>query len=52
MSVVEKDIKLVGEATTEEIGGCGHLLHYTVILLLLGSSFKALPGESVTKEVH
>jgi hypothetical protein len=25
-SVVEKDTELVGEAATEEIGGCGHIM--------------------------
>jgi len=52
-SVVQKDGKLVGEAATEKIGGCGHLfLHDPVVLLLLGGSLETLPGERTTEEVH
>lgn len=52
-AVVEVDGKLVGEATAENFGRCGHLLlHNSVVLLLLGSSLETLPGELATKEVH
>jgi hypothetical protein len=51
--VVQEDTKFVGEATAKEISGGGHLLlHDTVILLLLGGSFEALPRQGTAKEVH
>ena len=52
-SVVEVDGELVGEATAEDLGWGGHLLlHDPVVLLLLGSSLQALPGEGATAEVE
>lgn len=51
--VVEVDGKLVGESTAEDFSGGGHLLlHDSVVLLLLGSSLQALPGEGATAEVQ
>lgn len=52
-AVVEVDGKLVGEATAEDVGRGGHLLlHDAVVLLLLGSSLKALPWQGAAQEVH
>jgi hypothetical protein len=51
--VVEEDAELVGEATTEEVRGSGHLLlHDAVVLLLLGSSLEPLPRQGAAQEVH
>jgi hypothetical protein len=50
--VVEVDGEFVGEATTENLGGSGHLLlHDTVVLLLLSGSLQTLPGQRATAEV-
>lgn len=52
-SVVQVDGELVGESTAEDLSGGGHLLlHDSVVLLLLGSSLQALPGEGSTAEVE
>jgi hypothetical protein len=52
-TVIEEETELGGESTTKDIGGGGHfLLHDPVVFLLLGSSFKTLPGELTTEEVH
>lgn len=51
--VVQKDAELVGETTAQEVGRSGHLLlHDPVVLLLLGRSLEALPGQGATEEVH
>ena len=51
--VVEVNGKFVGEATAQNFsGGCHLLLHNSVVLLLLGSSFEPLPGERATTEVE
>lgn len=51
--VVEEDPKLVGEAAAEKISGGSHLLlHDTIVFLLLGSSFEALPRKSAAQEIH
>lgn len=51
--VVEVNGKLVGEAAAEDLGGSGHLLlHDAVILLLLSSRLKTLPGQRTTAEVE
>jgi hypothetical protein len=51
--VVEVDGELIGEATAEDLGGCGHLLlHDAVVLLLLGRRLQALPRETATAEVE
>jgi hypothetical protein len=50
--VVEVDGELVGEATAEDLSGCGHLLlHDAVVLLLLGGRLQTLPRETATAEV-
>lgn len=52
-SVVEVDGELVGETAAKDLSGGGHLLlHDAVVLLLLGSSLEALPGERATAEVE
>jgi len=52
-SIVQEDGELVGEATAEEIGRCGHLLlHDPVVLLLLCSGLETLPRERATEEIH
>jgi len=52
-SVVEVDGELVGEASAENFSWGGHLLlHDTVVLLLLGSSFQTLPWKRATAEVE
>ena len=51
--VVQKDGELVWEATTEKIGGGGHLLfHDPVVLLFLCGSFEALPWKRTAEEIH
>lgn len=52
-SVVQVDGELVGEATAKDLGGGGHLLlHDAVVLLLLGGSLQALPGQRTAAEVE
>ena len=52
-SVVQVHGELIGEPTAKNLGGSSHLLfHDTVVLLLLGGSLQALPGERSTAEVE
>lgn len=52
-SVVEVDGKLIREATAEDFGRCSHLLlHNSVVLLFLCSSFESLPWERAAAEIE
>jgi hypothetical protein len=51
--IIQENGKLVGKPTTKHLGRSRHLLlHNPIILLLLGRSLEALPGERSTTKVH